>query len=145
MLSSVSCHRAAPPACPSSAISSTAARTTSSLRASSSVACHSNGASLNPHAGFGLPGPGAHAFGGQAVIVALLERDLVQRRGRLRDGDITEALTWASILPGRTTSVSPGRTDATSTLAISPPTFFWAVRGARASNWSSEDEARPRL
>ena len=45
---------------------------------------------------------GAQAFGGQAVTVALLERDLVRRRGWLRDADITEALTWASILPGST-------------------------------------------
>ena len=45
---------------------------------------------------------GAQAFGGQAVTIALLERDLVQRRKWLRDGDITEALTWASILPGST-------------------------------------------
>lgn len=45
---------------------------------------------------------GAQAFGGQAVTIALLQRDLVERRGWLRDGDIPKALTWASILPGST-------------------------------------------
>ena len=45
---------------------------------------------------------GAQAFGGQAVTVALLQRDLVQKRRWLRDEDIFEALTWASILPGST-------------------------------------------
>jgi len=45
---------------------------------------------------------GAQAFGGQAVTIALLQRNLVGRRGWLRDGDILKALTWASILPGST-------------------------------------------
>ncbi len=45
---------------------------------------------------------GAQAFGGQAVTIALLQRDLVEQRGWLRDSDIPQALTWASILPGST-------------------------------------------
>ncbi len=45
---------------------------------------------------------GAQAFGGQAVTIALLQRDLVERRGWLRREDIPQALTWASILPGST-------------------------------------------
>ena len=36
---------------------------------------------------------GAQAFGGQAVTIALLQRDLVEQRGWLRDSDIPQALT----------------------------------------------------
>ncbi len=45
---------------------------------------------------------GAQAFGGQAMTIVLLQRSLVERHGWLREGDIPEALTWASILPGST-------------------------------------------
>lgn len=45
---------------------------------------------------------GAQAFGGQAVTLALLERDIVRRRGWLVTTDITEALTYVNLLPGST-------------------------------------------
>ena len=45
---------------------------------------------------------GAQAFGGQAALLPLLERDLVARRGWVRDADITQALTYVSLLPGST-------------------------------------------
>ncbi len=45
---------------------------------------------------------GAQAWGGQAVTVALLERDLAQRRGWLAPSDITQALTYVNLLPGST-------------------------------------------
>lgn len=45
---------------------------------------------------------GAQAFGGQAVTIALFERDFVQRRGWLVEADITQALTYVNLLPGST-------------------------------------------
>ncbi len=45
---------------------------------------------------------GAQAWGGQAVTIALLERDFAERRGWLASSDITQALTYANLLPGST-------------------------------------------
>ena len=43
---------------------------------------------------------GAQGFGGLGAVLALLTRELVERRGWLRESDITEALTYTKLLPG---------------------------------------------
>lgn len=43
---------------------------------------------------------GALAFGGQSGLLALLNRDLVERRGWIAESDITEAFTYVQMLPG---------------------------------------------
>ncbi len=43
---------------------------------------------------------GALAFGGQSGLLALLNRDLAERRGWLGEKDITEAFTYVQLLPG---------------------------------------------
>lgn len=43
---------------------------------------------------------GAQGFGGLGAILTLLTRELVERRGWLRESDITEALTFTKLLPG---------------------------------------------
>ena len=43
---------------------------------------------------------GAFAFGGQSGLLALLNRDLVERRAWLVETDITEAFTYVQLLPG---------------------------------------------
>jgi chromate transporter len=45
---------------------------------------------------------GAVAFGGLGATLALLNRDLVERRGWLRASDVTEALAYTKPLPGST-------------------------------------------
>ena len=45
---------------------------------------------------------GAVAFGGLGATLALLNRDLVERRGWLRAGDVSEALAYTKPLPGST-------------------------------------------
>ena len=45
---------------------------------------------------------GAFAFGGLGATLALLNRDLVERRGWLRSGDVSEALAYTKPLPGST-------------------------------------------
>jgi len=45
---------------------------------------------------------GAVAFGGLGSTLALLNRDLVERRGWLRSNDVTEALAYTKPLPGST-------------------------------------------
>lgn len=45
---------------------------------------------------------GAQGFGGLGAVTALITRDLVERRGWLREDDITEALTYTKLLPGST-------------------------------------------
>src|SRR2546430_957334 len=45
---------------------------------------------------------GAVAFGGLGATLALLERDLVERRGWLRSGDVAAALAFTKPLPGST-------------------------------------------
>lgn len=45
---------------------------------------------------------GAQGFGGLGAVIALITRDLVDRRGWLRETDITEALTYTKLLPGST-------------------------------------------
>lgn len=45
---------------------------------------------------------GVQGFGGQAVLLSLLRRDLVEKRGWLRDTDIPESLTYTNLLPGST-------------------------------------------
>ena len=45
---------------------------------------------------------GAVAFGGLGATLALLNRDLVERRGWLRSSDVTEALAYTKPLPGST-------------------------------------------
>ncbi len=45
---------------------------------------------------------GAVAFGGLGATLALLNRDLVEGRGWLRSGDVTEALAYTKPLPGST-------------------------------------------
>lgn len=45
---------------------------------------------------------GAVAFGGLGATLALLRRELVERRGWLRPSDITEALAYTKPLPGST-------------------------------------------
>ena len=43
---------------------------------------------------------GCLAFGGQGGLLALLSRDLVQRRGWIEEAQITEAFTYVQLLPG---------------------------------------------
>ena len=45
---------------------------------------------------------GAFAFGGLGATLALLQRDLVDRRGWLRASDVSEALAYTKPLPGST-------------------------------------------
>jgi len=45
---------------------------------------------------------GAVAFGGLGATLALLNRDLVERRGWLRSTDVTQALAYTKPLPGST-------------------------------------------
>lgn len=45
---------------------------------------------------------GALAFGGLGAGLALIERDLVERRKLLAAEDVTEALTYTKLLPGST-------------------------------------------
>lgn len=45
---------------------------------------------------------GAFAFGGLGATLSLLNRDLVERRGWLRSGDVSEALAYTKPLPGST-------------------------------------------
>ena len=45
---------------------------------------------------------GAVAFGGLGATLSLLNRDLVQRRGWLQAGDVSEALAYTKPLPGST-------------------------------------------
>lgn len=45
---------------------------------------------------------GATAFGGLGAALALIERELVDRRRVLRREDVTEALTYTKLLPGST-------------------------------------------
>jgi len=55
-----------------------------------------------PSLGWALLCIGAVAFGGLGATLALLRRELVERRGWLRPGDITEALAYTKPLPGST-------------------------------------------
>jgi chromate transporter len=43
---------------------------------------------------------GALAFGGQGGLLALLSRDVVERRGWVEETEITEAYTYVQLLPG---------------------------------------------
>jgi len=52
--------------------------------------------------GWALLCVGAVAFGGLGATLALLRRELVERRGWLRPSDITEALAYTKPLPGST-------------------------------------------
>lgn len=45
---------------------------------------------------------GAFAFGGLGATLSLLNRELVERRGWLRSGDVSEALAYTKPLPGST-------------------------------------------
>jgi chromate transporter len=45
---------------------------------------------------------GATAFGGLGTTLALIERELVTKRGMLIPADVTEALTYTKLLPGST-------------------------------------------
>ena len=45
---------------------------------------------------------GATAFGGLGAALALVERELVTRRGMLTEADVTKALTYTKLLPGST-------------------------------------------
>lgn len=45
---------------------------------------------------------GATAFGGLGAALALVERELVTKRGMLTQADVTEALTYTKLLPGST-------------------------------------------
>ena len=45
---------------------------------------------------------GFRAFGGLDDVLALLTRELVERRTWLREADLTEALTYTKLLPGST-------------------------------------------
>ena len=47
-------------------------------------------------------GLGFRAFGGLGAVLALLTRELVERRAWLREADLTEALTYTKLLPGST-------------------------------------------
>jgi len=55
-----------------------------------------------PSLAWGLLRIGAVAFGGLGATLALLNRDLVERRGWLRSSDVTEALAYTKPLPGST-------------------------------------------
>ena len=43
---------------------------------------------------------GATAFGGLGAALALVERELVTKRGMLTEADVTEALAYTKLLPG---------------------------------------------
>jgi chromate transporter len=45
---------------------------------------------------------GATAYGGLGTTLALIERELVTKRGMLSPADVTEALTYTKLLPGST-------------------------------------------
>mgnify|MGYP003288262815 CR=1 FL=1 len=45
---------------------------------------------------------GATAFGGLGTTLALIERELVVKRGMLTPAEVTEALTYTKLLPGST-------------------------------------------
>jgi chromate transporter len=45
---------------------------------------------------------GAIAYGGLGTTLALIERELVAKRGLLTPADVTEALTYTKLLPGST-------------------------------------------
>jgi chromate transporter len=45
---------------------------------------------------------GMTAFGGLGTTLALIERELVTKRGMLTPADVTEALTYTKLLPGST-------------------------------------------
>jgi chromate transporter len=45
---------------------------------------------------------GATAFGGLGATLALIERELVTKRGMLKPAEVTEALTYTKLLPGST-------------------------------------------
>ena len=45
---------------------------------------------------------GATAFGGLGSTLALIERELVTKRGMLTPAEVTEALTYTKLLPGST-------------------------------------------
>jgi chromate transporter len=45
---------------------------------------------------------GAFAFGGLGATLSLLNRDLVERRGWVRSGEVSEALAYTKPLPGST-------------------------------------------
>jgi chromate transporter len=45
---------------------------------------------------------GATAFGGLGAALAIMEKELVERRQVLTAGDVTEALTYTKLLPGST-------------------------------------------
>jgi chromate transporter len=45
---------------------------------------------------------GATAYGGLGTTLALIERELVTKRGLLTPADVTEALTYTKLLPGST-------------------------------------------
>ena len=45
---------------------------------------------------------GATAFGGLGATLALIERELVTKRGIFTPADVTEALTYTKLLPGST-------------------------------------------
>lgn len=45
---------------------------------------------------------GAQGFGGLGAVLALVTRELVERRGWLGEADVTEALTYTKLLPGST-------------------------------------------
>jgi chromate transporter len=55
-----------------------------------------------PLLGWAMLRIGAAAFGGLGATLALLQRDLVDRRGWLRSSDVTEALAYTKPLPGST-------------------------------------------
>src|ERR1700752_4399819 len=45
---------------------------------------------------------GATAYGGLGTTLALIERELVTKRGMLTPAEVTEALTYTKLLPGST-------------------------------------------
>jgi chromate transporter len=55
-----------------------------------------------PSLGWAFLRIGAFAFGGLGATLALLQRELVGRRGWLRSSDVTEALAYTKPLPGST-------------------------------------------
>jgi chromate transporter len=55
-----------------------------------------------PSLGWAFLRTGAFAFGGLGATLALLQRDLVDRRGWLRASDVSEALAYTKPLPGST-------------------------------------------
>ena len=70
-----------------------------------------SGASPAPHQSHKVPARilgwmflriGATAFGGLGTTLALIERELVTKRGMLTPADVTEALTYTKLLPGST-------------------------------------------